>query len=59
MTTGWADVDSLLVRLRPGQLVTVGARPGMGKTSVMIGMAHHVGVKLGLPVFTFTDFKVG
>jgi replicative DNA helicase len=50
VTTGWADLDTLLVRLRPGQLVTVGARPGMGKSVFLINLAMHVALKLGQPV---------
>lgn len=50
VTTGWADLDSLFTRLRPGQLIIVGARPGMGKSVFMINMALHVRDKLGLPV---------
>lgn len=54
VTTGWADVDALFTRLRPGQLITVGARPGMGKTSAILNVAHHVGLTLGLPVWVGT-----
>ncbi|MDH2424810.1 replicative DNA helicase [Sphaerisporangium sp. TRM90804] len=51
VTTGWVDLDSLVTRLRPGQLIVVGARPGMGKSVLMVNMALHVGVRLKLPVF--------
>ncbi|MCC5574532.1 replicative DNA helicase [Microtetraspora sp. AC03309] len=47
VTTGWADLDHLLIKLRPGQLIVVGARPGMGKSVLMVNMALHVGLKLG------------
>lgn len=50
VTTGWIDVDHLLNKIRPGQLITVGARPGMGKTVFLINVALHVGLTLGLPV---------
>lgn len=50
VTTGWADLDKLLIKLRPGQLVVIGARPGMGKSVLMVNMALHVGLKLGQPV---------
>lgn len=50
VTTGWSDLDSLFTRLRPGQLIIVGARPGMGKSVFMINLATHVRHKLGLPV---------
>jgi replicative DNA helicase len=54
VTTGWTDLDRLIPRLKPGQLITVGARPGMGKSVVMANLAFHVGVELGLPVFLGT-----
>jgi replicative DNA helicase len=50
VTTGWVDLDGLLTKLRPSQLVVIGARPGMGKSVFMINLALHVGVKLGQPV---------
>jgi replicative DNA helicase len=31
IATGWADLDDLISGFGPGQLITVGARPGMGK----------------------------
>jgi replicative DNA helicase len=50
VTTGLVDLDHLLNKLRPGQLVVIGARPGMGKSVLMSNMALHVGVGYGLPV---------
>jgi replicative DNA helicase len=35
-STGWADLDAAGVRLRPKELVGVAARPGQGKTSVLV-----------------------
>lgn len=37
--TGFADLDSLLTGLHPGELVLVGARPSMGKTSFALNIA--------------------
>lgn len=54
VASGWTDLARLVPRFRPGQLITVGARPGIGKTVVMACIAHYVGVKLGLPVFIGT-----
>ncbi|MBG0828518.1 replicative DNA helicase [Planomonospora sp. ID67723] len=50
VTTGWKDLDGLVTKLRPGQLVVLGARPGMGKSVFMVNMALHVAVRLGQPV---------
>jgi replicative DNA helicase len=33
--TGWLDLDELLLGLHGGQLVTVGARPSMGKSALL------------------------
>jgi replicative DNA helicase len=52
--TGWADLDDLIPGFRPGQLVTVGGRPGMGKSIVLLNVAVHAGATLGLPVLVCT-----
>lgn len=35
-STGWKELDEARVRLRPKELVGVAARPGQGKTSVLV-----------------------
>lgn len=54
VTTGLTDLDAVLSRLRPGQLITVGARQGIGKSVLMVTLAHHVGMRLGQPVLVST-----
>lgn len=54
VSTGWRDVDEILGGLRPGSLNVIGGRPGMGKSVAVLNMAHHVGVKLGRPVWVGT-----
>ncbi|MCD0450787.1 replicative DNA helicase [Actinocorallia sp. API 0066] len=50
LPTGWTDLDRLLGGgLRPGQLVVVGARPGMGKSVFMLNAAYHAAVTLRVP----------
>jgi replicative DNA helicase len=44
LLTGFYELDDLLAGLNPGQLVVVGARPGIGKTSLAVRIAEHVGV---------------
>ncbi len=39
VTTGLADLDEKLGGLHKGDLVVVGARPAMGKTAMLLGMA--------------------
>ena len=54
VTTGWTDLDALVPGLRGGEMITVGGRPGMGKSIVMLNMAVHAGVELGIPVLVCT-----
>jgi len=51
VATGWSDLDELLLGLQPGEMVTVGARPGMGKSTVMLNVAAHAALRLDTPVF--------
>ena len=37
--TGFRDLDKILLAKRPGQLVTIGARPGVGKTAFAMNLA--------------------
>ncbi len=41
LPTGFVDLDKLLAGLRPANLVVVAARPGMGKSSLALGVAIH------------------
>lgn len=52
--SGWLDLDLLVPGFSPGQMVTVGGRPGMGKSVVMLNIAVHAGVNLGAPVLVCT-----
>ncbi|MGI5414268.1 replicative DNA helicase [Actinomadura luteofluorescens] len=54
VASGWTDLARLVPRFRPGQLITIAARPGVGKSVAMACIAHYVGVKLRLPVFIGT-----
>ncbi|MBF0929828.1 MAG: AAA family ATPase, partial [Atopobium sp.] len=42
--TGFATLDNLFQGLRPGQMVVIGARPGVGKTSFALSMAYNAAV---------------
>ena len=52
--TGFIDLDYLLTGLHPGELVVVGARPSMGKTSFAMNIASHASLKRGKSVAVFT-----
>ncbi|MGI8792844.1 MAG: replicative DNA helicase [Acidimicrobiales bacterium] len=52
--TGYHDLDELLAGLQPSALITVGARPGMGKTSFALGAAAHAAIEKQRPVLFFS-----
>jgi len=43
MPSGWTDLDMITRGFEDGALVTITARPGMGKTTLMMNMANHAG----------------
>lgn len=45
----YADMMALIPGLRPGQLVVVGARPGVGKSVVSLDWARYAAIQLKLP----------
>ena len=52
--TGFIDLDSYLTGLHPGELIIVGARPGMGKTSFAMNIAANASINKGKKVAVFT-----
>ena len=53
VTTGFRDLDACLTGLHGGELILVGARPSMGKTSFAINIAAHA-AKVGKTVAIFS-----
>lgn len=41
VTTGFRDIDSIIRALRPGNLVTLAARPSVGKTALALAIAYN------------------
>ncbi len=52
--TGYSDIDRLTGGFESGQLIILAARPGRGKTSFSLNIAHHVSVNSALPVAVFS-----
>lgn len=42
LTTGFPDLDQILLGLFGGQLIIIGARPGVGKSAFALQMAEHI-----------------
>ena len=53
MPTGYYDLDDMIDGLKPGHLVVIGARPSMGKSSLMTGLASGV-TERGCPSLIFS-----
>jgi replicative DNA helicase len=52
--TGFIDVDSTLTGLHPGELIILGARPAMGKTSFAMNIASYASIEKGKTVAVFS-----
>ena len=52
--TGFIDLDNLLTGLHEGELIVVGARPAMGKTSFAMNVAEFASVNKNMTTAVFT-----
>ena len=52
--TGFDDLDHRLAGLQPSNLIVIGARPAMGKTSFALGMLAHASMQAGVPSLLFS-----
>ena len=52
--TGFTDLDEMTSGLQPADLIIIAARPSMGKTSLVLNMAQHVGTKTDMTVGIFS-----
>lgn len=52
ISTGVADLDLLTSGLEPGDLIVIGARPGMGKTALAVTLTSNVSATHGVLVFS-------
>lgn len=42
VATGFPDLDRITMGMKPGELIVLAARPGVGKTALALTMAYHV-----------------
>ena len=54
LKTGYSDLDKVVVGFGKGDLVIVGARPGVGKTSFCLNLATNIAKKSGKSVCIFS-----
>lgn len=59
LPTGLKDLDRILGGLRPGKLILIGGRPGMGKSSLALQMAKTAIQKRGSKVLYFSLEMIG
>jgi len=52
--TGFTELDKVLAGLHGGELILVGARPSMGKTSFAMNIVEHAGMNAGQTVAMFS-----
>src|SRR5262249_33906784 len=52
--TGFIDLDEMTSGLQPSDLIIVAARPSMGKTSLVLNIAQHVGTRTDMTVGVFS-----
>ncbi|MBC7385930.1 MAG: replicative DNA helicase [Cryobacterium sp.] len=54
LSTGFNDFDKLTAGLHPGQLIIVGGRPAMGKTSLVVSAAQNAALQSKAVVMIFS-----
>lgn len=52
--TGFPSIDNILSGLQRSDLVVIGARPSLGKTSLALDIARNAAMKHGIPVGVFS-----
>jgi len=55
LTTGFLDLDRILMGIEDEESVIVAARPGQGKTTFLLNIASHAALKLGKRIAIFSQ----
>jgi replicative DNA helicase len=54
LPTGFSDLDETTTGFHPGDLVVIGARPGMGKTAFCLNIVTHAAMEENVPIAVFS-----
>ena len=54
LPTGFSELDEATTGFHPGDLIVIGARPGMGKTAFGLNIITHAAVREGIPIAIFS-----
>lgn len=54
VSTGFTDLDNILSGLQASDLVVIGARPSLGKTTFVLDIARNAALKTNLPIGVFS-----
>jgi replicative DNA helicase len=54
LPTGYHELDQLTCGLQNGEMIIIAGRPSMGKTSLVLNIAEHLGVDEKIPVAIFS-----
>jgi len=54
LATGYFELDELTCGLQNGEMIVIAGRPSMGKTSLALNIAEHIGVVERIPIAIFS-----
>ncbi len=54
LSTGFTDLDEATTGFHPGDLIVIGARPGMGKTAFCLNIVTNAAIEEKLPIAVFS-----
>ncbi len=54
ITTGFTDLDNILSGMQPSNMIVLAARPGQGKTAMIVNISQYIAVNQKTPVGIFS-----